>query len=116
MRHRGWLRRLEARTEGGVVRVTQRDGTTRVFGANEFWRQLYLSEVAAAVGKRRPTPVSRAVETATEEAQAKIRALIVSEGGEFLQAATADGFGNIAAEAEDLSEPGPRATNDQEGG
>ena len=44
------------------------------------------------------------MENATEEAKTEIGAMIAADGGTFLQAATADGFGNIEPEIPDLGE------------
>ena len=101
---RSRIRRLERRSEGSMVRVKQRDGSTKVFLAADFWQQLFLSEARGAVGERTPRAASLAMAGATEEARGEVRALIVSEGGEFLKVATADGFGNIEPEVLDLSE------------
>jgi DNA-binding FadR family transcriptional regulator len=87
-----------------MISVKQRDGTTRTFLADDFWEQLFLLDVGAAVGERTPTAASLAMENATEEARAEIRALIEREGGDFLRAATRDGFSNIETEIPDLSE------------
>ena len=100
---RNRIRRLE-RDEGGLIRVKQRDGSTKAFLAADFFEQLFLSEAGGAVGVRTPTAASLAMAGATEEARAEIRALIVSEGGDFLKIATADGFGNVEPEILDLGE------------
>ena len=100
---RSRIRRLERRSEGSMVRVRQRDGSMRTFSADDFWRQLFISE-AAAFGRSDPSAASLAMEGATEEARAEIRAMLEREGGEFLKVATADGFGNIEPEVMDLSE------------
>jgi hypothetical protein len=92
----GRLKRLERRNKGSTVHVAQRDGTTKVFLASDFWQQLFLSEAGASVGQHNPSAASLAMACATE-----VRALIVSEGGDFLEAATREGFGNVAAD------PGP---------
>jgi hypothetical protein len=94
-----------------MIRVRQKDGSTRTFFAADFWRQLFLSEAGGAVGERTPTAASLAMEGATSEAQAEIRALILSEGGDFLKIATADGFGNIEPEVPDLSDGAERREN-----
>ena len=101
---RSRIRRLERRSEGGLVRVRQRDGTARTFLADDFWRQLFLSEAGAAVGEYSPSAASLAMAGATEEAKAEVRALIVSEGGNFLEGATVTGFGNVEPQVHDLSE------------
>ena len=91
----GRLKRLEGRHAGGMIRVTLRNGSTRTFLANDFWQQLFLSEVAASVGQHDPSAASLAMAGASEEARDEVRALIEREGGTFLQAATADGFGIV---------------------
>ena len=103
-RHRGWIKRLERRGEGDMIRVAQRDGSTKVFLASDFWEQLFISEAGGAFGQHNPSAASLAMEGATEEARAEIRGMIEREGGSFLAAATADGFGNIEPEVMDLSE------------
>ena len=100
----GRLKRLERRSEGGMVRVKQRDGSTRTFLADDFRQQLFLSEVAASVGQHDPSAASLAMADATEEARAEIRGMIFSEGGDFLEAATRDGFGNVEPPILDLSD------------
>ena len=102
---RSRIRRLERRSEGGLVRVRQRAGTTRTFLADDFWWQLFLSEAGAAVGEYSPSAASLAMEGATEEARAEVAAMIAGKGGTFLQAATVNGFGNVEPEILDLSEP-----------
>ena len=101
---RSRIRRLERRSEGGMVRVKQRDGSTRTFLADDFWQQLFLSEVAASVGQHDPSAASLAMADSTEEARAEIRGRIFSEGGEFLKVATAGGFGIVGEKSADLSE------------
>ena len=101
---RSRIRRLERRSEGGMVRVKQRDGSTRTYLADDFWQQLFLSEVAASVGQHNPSAASLAMADATEEARAEIRGRIFSEGGEFLKSATAGGFGIVGEKSADLSE------------
>ena len=87
-----------------MIRVRQKDGTTRTFLADDFWMQLFLSEARAAVGERTPTAVSLALEAATPEGLAEIRALIRNDGGTFLQAAPVDGLGIVGERPTDLSE------------
>ena len=103
-RRRSWIRRLERRNTGGMVRIRLRDGSTRVFLSDDLWEQLFLLEAGAAVGEGTPTAASLALEGATPEAAVEVRALIVSEGGDFLRAATADGFGNTEPLVPDLSD------------
>ena len=103
-RRRGWIERLERRGAGHMISVKQRDGTTRTFLADDFWQQLFLSEVDAVVGRHNTSAASLAMENATEEARAEIRGMIFSEGGEFLKAATAGGFGIVGEKSADLSE------------
>jgi hypothetical protein len=85
------------------VTLEQTDGTTRSFPAEVFWRDLFMGEVSAAVGKasEASSAVREALAGATPEAEAKIEALIQAEGGDFLR-------GEADApdlDVEDLSEP-----------
>ena len=89
------LSRLERRNAGGMVRIRLRDGSARVFLEADFWEQLFISELDALVGKRTPTAVSLALEAATPESLAEVHALIAADGGDFLRAATRDGFGDV---------------------
>ena len=100
----GRLSRLERRNAGGMVRIHLRDGSTRAFLESDFWEQLFISELDALVGKRTPTAVSLALEAATPESLAEVHALIRDDGGDFLRAATADGFGDVQSPIPELSD------------
>jgi hypothetical protein len=105
---RGWIRRLERRWEGDTVTVEQRDGTTRLFPAEVFWRDLFMAEAKAAVGEAPNSAVHEALAGATPEAETKIKALVECEGGDFLRGTGSNvdvGFGVVGPDFEDLSEP-----------
>jgi hypothetical protein len=90
------------------VTVEQTDGTTRSFSAEVFWRDLFMGEVSAAVGEasEASSAVHEALAGATPEAEAKIKAFVESEGGDFLAGRGSDvGFGVVGPDFEDLSEP-----------
>jgi len=69
-----------------VIRIEQRDSSVAVFPSEVFWKQLFLAEVEAAVGiQYEPSEVTEALQNATPEAQAEIKALIATDGGDFLR-------------------------------
>ena len=94
--------------------VEQTDGTTRSFPAEVFWRDLFMGEASAAVGEAPNSAVHEALAGVTPEAEAKIKALVESEGGDFLRGTGSDvdvGFGVVGPDFEDLSEPAHRDEN-----
>ena len=104
-RHRSWINRLEARTAGDMIRVAQRDGTTRTFLSDDFWMQLFLDEIDAEGGEMHDSEVQAAIRGATPEARAEIVALVEQHGGMFLAGCIAHGdFAIVNEEPADLSE------------
>ena len=104
-RRRGWIKRLERRGEGHMIRVAQRDGTTRTFLADAFWMQLFLDEIAAEGGETPDSEVQAAIRGATEASKAEIVALVEKHGRMFLAGRVAHGdFAIVNERPADLSE------------
>ncbi len=107
----GRLSRLERAGARDVVSIGQLDGTVKRFGADTFWQAIFLAEVAAAVGDTPDAPeavaVAEALEGATPESLAEVRAMIAADGGDFLQGgrvAHGSGFDRYLSPAPDLSD------------